>query len=399
MSLNFALRNLLRNPRRTLGILCVIAFGTSSILLFHGFNNGLMTQIRENMVHAFYGHGRVCTRGYGDRVYEKPSEHWIRNWPEVQARVGALPGVVRLFPRLPLSTLLSNGRVSVNGLGEGVMAEEESKFFNRLIVEQGVMLTDQPDGILLGKGLASALGVKPGDALTLLGNTLRGTINSLDLTVTGIFHSGIREVDNSYFRVQLKQAQAMLDTDQIECVSLSLRGFEDWPGVAAAISREFPVLEAVPFAKLAKLYYQNTVDWLDAQFRVILIIILVIVLLGILNMIVSSILERKQEIGNLRANGESFGEILLLLEQEGVALGILGSLLGIAVAFLLGNGLLHNGIPMPPGPGITQRMTVVIMLDPGMAVKTIWLGTGVSCVSMLLAGWRVARMPIAEMLR
>ena len=64
------------------------------------------------------------------------------------------------------------------------------------------------------------------------------------------------------------------------------------------IHSKFPKLEA-SFSELDKVYYQNSVDWLDTQFYVVQLIILSIVLLGIL--ISTSILERKQEIGNLRA--------------------------------------------------------------------------------------------------
>ena len=42
MLIRLAIRNLLRNPRRTAAVLLTIAMGTSSLFLFHGFNAGIM---------------------------------------------------------------------------------------------------------------------------------------------------------------------------------------------------------------------------------------------------------------------------------------------------------------------------------------------------------------------
>ena len=73
-------------------------------------------------------------------------------------------------------------------------------------------------------------------------------------------------------------------------------------------------------------------DWLNAQFGVIQIIIVTIVVLGIFNTVSTGVLERKQEIGTLRANGESRYDVMRLLCLEGLALGVLGAALGIIVA-------------------------------------------------------------------
>jgi putative ABC transport system permease protein len=266
-------------------------------------------------------------------------------------------------------------------------------------VEQGETLSDQKDGILLGRGLARALDVKPGDRVTVLGNTIEGTINGLDLTVTGYFHTGSREMDDVMFRIQLDQAQQLLDTDRVETMALGLRSLDDWDRVAAAVEKGHPELEAVPFAVLDKVYYQHSVDWLKQQFAVIQIIILTIVLLGILNTVATAILDRKQEIGNLRANGESFGDVMKMLAWEGLALGVLGSTLGLVMTMLLVYVGLRNGILMPPAPGLTRQFEVFIELQAPMAGVTFLMGLATASAGTMLAGWRVARMPIGQSLR
>lgn len=394
-----AFRNLFRNLRRTLAITMTVALGTGALFCFDGFNQGIMNQYRDNTIHAHYGHGQINVKGYREKVYEKPWMHWITNWPELRDFLLKQPGVEFVFPRVSFYALLSNGKINISGQGQGVDGPAESKFFTTLNVEEGKMLGDQPDGILLGIGLARTLDVKPGDVVTVLANTIYGTMNGVDLVVTGIFHTGSQDFDDRIFRIPLKQAQILLDTDRIESVSLGLRSLKDWDSVAHAVTKKFPDMEATPFAVLDEVYYQHSVDWLQAQFRVIQIIILTIVLLGIFNSVSTSILERKQEIGNLRANGESVKEIMRLLECEGLLLGAFGAFVGILGSILLNMTFLKNGILMPPAPGLTRQYHVMIELQPDMAAITFLLGVATVLVATLIAGMRVARKPIGDLLR
>src|SRR5688500_2693894 len=115
-----ALRNLLRNTRRTLAVLITVAVGTSSLFIFHGFNAGIMNQYRENTIRARYGHGQLNMKGYRERVYEKPWEHWISYTPEMKETIAKAPGVVQVFPRIGFPGLLTNGKINVSGIGQGI---------------------------------------------------------------------------------------------------------------------------------------------------------------------------------------------------------------------------------------------------------------------------------------
>lgn len=394
-----AFRNLFRNVRRTLAVVLTVAFGVGALFCFDGFNTGILNQYRDNTIHARYGHGQINMRGYRERVYEKPWEHWITNWEDLRNFLLKQPGVEYVFPRVSFFALLTNGNITVSGLGQGINAPDEARFFNTLNIVSGEVLTHQEDGVMLGSGLARTLDVQPGDRVTVLANTIYGTINGIDLIVTGIFHTGTQEFDDRIFRLPLKQVFTLLDTDRVESVSLGLKNLEDWTPVAKAVETEFPTMEATPFAVLDEVYYQHSVDWLHAQFRVIQIIILTIVLLGIFNSVSTSILERKQEIGNLRANGESVADIMKLLACEGALLGFIGSLVGLIISITINFTFLRNGILMPPAPGLTRQYHVFIELQPDTAMFTFLLGIVTALVATLIAGLRVARLPIGDALR
>lgn len=392
-------RNLFRNVRRTIAIFLTVALGAGALFLFQGFINGVLIDYRESTIHAHYGNGQVQTKGYRDTVYEKPWDHWVSNWGEVSSFLLRNPAVEHVFPRVSISGMLIHDSVSITGQGQGIDAQEESKFFNALNIIEGQQLTDQANGIILGKGLAQALNVHPGDKITFYTKAIDNSISKGKLVVTGIFHTGTADFDNRVFRIQLKQAQKLLDTDEVESISVGLKDQSHWKEVAATLAATYPNLDAASFAELDKVYYQNSVDWLETQFYVVQIIILSIVLLGIFNTVSTAVLERKQEIGNLRANGESAADIMKLILCEGAVLGLIGTLIGIGLTALVAKAFLHQQVLMPPGPGSTRQFFLSFYFSSEMVIRTLALGVLSALAASFLAGIKVARMPIAKALR
>ncbi len=394
-----AFRNLFRNFRRTLVILITVALGTGALFSFDGFINGVLNELRYNTIHANYGFGQIHTKGYRDTVFEEPTKHWISNGDEVQEYLSHLKGVEVVFPRVSFSALLKHGNTTVGGSGQGIEAEKEASFFHSLNVEEGETLSTQPNGILLGRGLANALHVQPGDTVTVMATSTKSMLKKDKFVVTGIFHTGSLEFDSRMFRIQLHAAQKLLKTPKIELISLGLKNLDDWGPVAKEIEANFPDLEATPFHVLDKVYYQHSVDWLKAQYSVVQVIILAIVLLGIFNAISAAILERKQEIGNLRANGESVFQVMKLIIAEGALVALIGSLLGMAGAYTILMLFINKGLLMPPGPGQTRQFLVSFSFEWSMVYFTLLLSGLASLIASFLAGIKVAKMPIAKALR
>jgi putative ABC transport system permease protein len=394
-----AFRNLFRNFRRTMAILFTVALGAGALFSFDGFISGVLNEYRENTIHAHYGYGQINTKGYRDTVFEKPTEHWLTNQEEIEDFLSGVKGVKQVFPRANFSALLKHGNTTVSGSGQGIRAEREASFFSSLNIEEGETLSDQPDGILLGRGLARALDVVPGDTVTVVATSMKGTINKAKFVVTGIFHTGSQDFDSRIFRIQLNQAQKLVKTSNVELVSLALTDLSAWDGVKGEIEAAFPDLEVTSFEVLDEIYYKHSVDWLKAQFRVVQVIILGIVLLGIFNTISASILERKQEIGNLRANGESIFQVMRLIVAEGALLSLFGSMIGMGLAYALLMLFVDHGLLMPPGPGMTRQFLVIFAFEWPSVLFTMALSIISALIASFFAGIRVAKMSIANSLR
>ncbi|MCF7806354.1 MAG: ABC transporter permease [Simkaniaceae bacterium] len=399
MSLIIAFRNLFRNLRRTFAILMTIALGAGALFAFQGFIEGVLSDYKESTIHSHYGHGQINTQNYRDKVYAEPWLYWIKSPQEVESFLQKQEAVDHIFPRVSFSALLKNGKKTINGMGQGIVAQSEDRFFDSLNIESGESLTTQENGILLGKGLAEALGAKPGDKITLYTQNVKDGYSKDAFIVTGIFHTGIVDFDGRIFRIQLNKAQKLLRTDGIESISVGLADESKWKHLVEALKNQFPQLEATYFDELDKVYYKNSVDWLNAQYSIVQGIILSIVLLGIFNSISTSILERRQEVGNLRANGESKWSVIRLVILEGGLLGLGGAVIGISLVYLFFSYCLGDGITMPPGPGSTRSFTATFTFTWQMLALTGSLSMISAVAASAFAAVRVVKMPIAKALR
>jgi putative ABC transport system permease protein len=254
------------------------------------------------------------------------------------------------------------------------------------------------DEIILGKGLADSLDAKIGDTITVLTQTIQGQLNGTDLIVAGIFHMGIKAIDDQYYRLSLSQAQNLLATDRVESFSLETTGIDDWEKVDSQVKSTSSILEAIRFEVLDKVYYQNSIDFLAAQFSFIRFIILFIVALGIFNTIAVGLLERGAEIGALRANGETRLRLFKVLTIESILVGILGGLIGTLIAFFV-QLLLSKGILMPPGPGITRQYLIFLEILPSHLIQALLLPIIATAVASFIPTRKLLKKSIPDLLR
>lgn len=376
-----------------------IALGAGGLFAFQGMNGGMLKQYKTSTIRVKYGHGQFFFKGFRDQVHEEPWNFWIPGSPAITERISKLPGVENVFPRVSFNAIVSEGSRSSNGYGLGVRSRDETRFFNQLHFNEGKHFVDDENAIALGSGLARTLEAKVGDTVSVSLQTIHGSMNAADFTVSGIFETGLKEFDDFAFRVEFSRAQLLLDTDKAESIGVGLSKDEYWPEVAQAVGRDFSTLEAVPFEILDQIYYGNSVAWLKSQFGVIQDIILLIVLLGIFNSVSISIFERKFEFGALRANGEKRRHLFLILLLESTFMGALGSLIGVFAIILMNVTLLKHGISTPPAPGFTLPMNFHLELGFTQALLVTAYGCLTAMIGTVFAGFKILRISIPESLR
>jgi len=113
---------------------------------------------------------------------------------------------------------------------------------------------------------------------------------------------------------------------------------------------------------------------------------------------VLSTIRRRSQLALLRVLGMTRNQLLRQLLLEGGLLGMLGSLLGVALGYLLAATALHH-LGADLGAGFFPGLEPQLHLDPLAAIFYFLLGTGVAILGSLLPAWEAAHTHPAPALK
>ncbi len=412
VSVKLAVRNVFRNKIRTLITLAAIAFGSVSIIIAGGFFEDTFMQMREAVIHSTLGHIQIYKKGYNEHGSSAPFDYLIENPDIIVKKIEALNHVKLVTPRISFSGMISTGDNTISVFCQGVDPGGES-VLNKidtvkgaetgLAIQAGSNLTkgDKFD-VILGRGLAKNLDAKPGDSLTLLTNTVGGSLNAFDMNVKGIFFTATKQFDDRALRLPIDMAQKLIRTDGVQRLVVLLDKTENTSLIKKEIlkiinSMNAP-LEIKTWHQLAD-FYNKTVELYGRQFFILKLIITIIVILSIFNTINMAIWERTREIGTIMAMGYKKLDIMKLFLAEGFILGFLGGIAGIITGSALAWIISYFGIPMPPPPGATVGWTAYIKVVPNLLTSSMIISVSASLLSSFYPAFKASNLIITDALR
>lgn len=381
--------------------LVAIIAGVVSIILAGGWVQDIYVQLGEALIHSQSGHLQVYRQGYYEAGSRSPEKYLMETPDLIKQRIAKEAEVEQVMARLNFSGLLNNGRSDLPIIGEGVEPGLESELGSLVMLTAGRQLTDSDAfGILLGKGVAQALQLKPGDPVTLLANTLDGALNSLDFEVIGIFQSYSNDFDARAVRIPLPAAQELLGTTGVNALVVSLQHTEATEQVAFRLAQRLEAfgLEVKTWMELND-FYEKTVELYKGQFGVLQWIILVMVILSVANSVNMSIFERVGEFGTMMALGNRSSQVFLLILYENFLLGLIGGGLGVGLGIFLATTISAIGIPMPPPPNADLGYVARIQIVPSVILLALSIGFIATVIAALLPARHVARIPVVDALR
>jgi putative ABC transport system permease protein len=460
-TLSLALRNLLRNRRRSFATLLAMMIGAVCILLFGGYVQNIIFGMQTGYVQGG-GHLQLQHRDYFLYGSGDPTAYGIADYQQVIELVKHDPV---LAPMLTVVTpTLQFGGIGGNfavGASRTVMASAE------VIEDQNAMqkwndygFPDKPevlsltgtseDAVVIGTGVARVLqlcaplkvtncpappakpaadgAALPSDVsllvagdnaseptstrnsteIELLAATISGAPNVARLQVVKAESQGVKEFDDVYVGMHLPQAQRLLygaGAPEVTSIVLQLHHTDQIPAATARLKellatslRDRPL--AVYDFRTLNPYYGQTIGLFNAIFGFISILIGAIVLFTVSNTMNAAVVERTVEIGTLRAIGLRRAGIRALFVSEGLLLGAFGAVAGVALALALAALINHSGLTWTP-PGRVNPIGLHVRV---WGETRLLAGTGLSLtlVAVLSAWWparRAARLEVVEALR
>jgi putative ABC transport system permease protein len=399
-----ALRNVTRNRRRSFLTGAVVAFGFAAFALAGGFMAQTFAGLREGTIRGGTGHIQFARAETFEGAEEASLEHGVVGSDRAAAVLRRDPAVEAVLPRIDFVGLLSNGARSVPYLGIGLdPAAEALVMESRSTVVAGRWLdASDADGVVLGTGLARALGLATGGHATLFSTTPDGVLNAVDVTVVGLADVSVKELNDRYLATPVPVAEKLLmASGTVSKLVVMLKPGADEEAVrlrlSAALSATGLALESRSWRQLGAFYAQVRLLYIGI-FGFMGIVLVVVVLLACANTMTMATTERIREIGTLRAIGTPPAGIRRMFVAEGVLLALFGCAAGAVFALVVRAVLNASGIRLPPPPGATHGMPIHVAFFP----ITYGAGFLAMLATLALASYfparRASRVPIVEAL-
>ena len=462
MILSLAVRNLLRNRRRSFATILAMAIGSVSILLFGGFSANVNYELHTRHVQKgghlqiqhrdFYLYGSGNPTAYGINDYKQvlaaiQNDEVLRNMVVVATPALQFGGIAGNYAASVSRTIIGNGFVAAdinrmrhwNDFGldtQAPMSALEGAAADAAIVGTGVARVLQlcdalkvdkcpvPEKEKKGDGQAlpddiAALSLqetssKPGAAaasprrIEVLVVNARGAPNVTSLDVIRAEDQGVKELDEVSLIMHFAQLQKLIygqAPPKATSIMLQLRHSSQIP---AAVARLEPILArfsvnqplAVLDFRALNPFYVQTMQMFDTIFGFVFILIGGIVLFTVSNTMNTTIVERTVEIGTLRAIGLRRAGILHLFVTEGALLGLCGAALGVVLALVLAVIVNHIGMPwLPPGNVELVPFTLNVWGETRMILGTTVGLIGIAVLSAWWPAYRAAHLDVVEALR
>ena len=342
--LRLAWRNIWRHKRRTIIIVLAMSLTLALMMWYDGLINGFTDAIYGNAVKVLGRYVQVHGEGYRAEANSNP----LFPLTDPQA-------VIKAAESNPL-TLAASQRIHTGGLvtsREGAFAvgitgvEPEKEIAVNIIgqnVKEGRNLTsDDLDNVLIGKGLADAMGVKVGDRITMVGRSQHEQMRQRTMTVIGIFDLGLPDIEKQTVYISLGEAQELYEVTGSTEVAIFLEKLGQESNVIDSMKPGLPGYEIESFqANYPDL--ASAINTKTGVMDIFSVIIIAIAGVGILNLLLMAVYERTREIGVLGAMGLKPRQISLLFVLEGIMIGLVGVAAGIVLGLALNGYLMKVGL-------------------------------------------------------
>jgi lipoprotein-releasing system permease protein len=229
-----------------------------------------------------------------------------------------------------------------------------------------------PPPIIMGKELAIKINTKVGDDVTVvvpLSNidfdTWRATSSAprtRKFRVTGIFYSGFDEYDRRLMYTSLKDTQELVGRDdQVMGVEMKVRDVDEAEDIAERLEKALggPPYQVQDWYELN----HNLFTALNLQKLALVIILTLIILVAAVNMVSAltmMVTDKTREIAILKSMGSTDAEVRRIFQFVGVAIGGVGTIIGVMVGLALCFVMTKYGYKLDPKVYLIDKLPIEV---------------------------------------
>jgi putative ABC transport system permease protein len=417
--IRLATRNVNRNRSRTALTLAAIGFGVLMTVFLQGFSQGFTDMITDDSIKAKVGALQIHRAGFFEVKDSSPLDFGMEEGGELERKIRSVKGVSDVTGRLTFQSIVNGPAASSMLMTTGVDPAHEYNVlpYSLTDIAGKPISSEAKTGAVIGLEIADSLGlvthsqqdvngkvvdvpsVKAGSSAIISAARKSGQQNALDVDVVGLINSGNAFESKRLGFVPLRFAQDLLDMNgQVNEYLISVANREEIPRVKQDILTALgPGYEAQDWKDVRP----NVADVISVQ-RIILtsicFVFLIIAVIGVVNTMLMSVMERTREIGTMMAVGVTRAQVTLLFLLEGIVLALIGGAAGAIGGTLLVKGICAvGGLPITV-PGSTALRHILPPAPPfilAIAVAAALLGTlGAS----VYPAWRASRLRPVEAL-
>lgn len=373
------------NPMRTAATAAALTIGLSVFVVNSVFSASFLGTIREQVDRSFAHDFTVQSIGGGQETGES-----FQLAPGVAREVAGLRGTQVVsslrtrFVELPRTHVESPNGLAI-GLNPSTFRQVDKSDY-RGAGAGAAMAGLARGGIIAGPAFASAAGIHVGSVITLRGTagTVRAPVvaelNSL--TVMGGMVMELSQATQQAVYGPMNDTQLLVKARPGQAKALENQ-------TQALLERRYPNLELQSSVD-AKKHIENQINQQFGFFNAIILMAVIVSLLGVINTLAMSVIERTREIGVLRALGSSRWLVRKSLLDESLLITLAGAIVGVLSGLLIGAVWIAGlGDLMP---GISFRFPVSATVT--VAVIAVLLGT----LAAILPARRAARIDVIRAL-
>ncbi len=405
-------RNLGRNPKRTVLTALGLAVGFFAVVFIVGWSQGLMVEMVESATSLVSGQIEIHDDEFRPErsLYDTIGGRGGTDVAAMLATIDADPAVVAAAPRVYAGGLVSSGDSTSAGMLMGIDPAREiglTRFLDQLV--GGALPETGRNELLVGEEMARQLSVAPGDELVVVASGADGSMANDLYTVSGVFRSGLVELDLTFVILPMGDLQDLVVLDRGRIHEVAISTDDPWiaeataerlAGALSAVSRP---LEVVPWQELNPAMV-DYVALADSMYFVIVIVVFAIAIFGVANTMLMATYERRREFAVMLALGATPRSVRSVVLHEALALGVLSLGLGAVLTFPF--IIWFHEAPPDLSWAVPDVTLMGALWTPSLRVEydvPFWLGAGASLfVTALLAAlypsWRASRVPPADTL-